>query len=117
MKVQIITSIVIVGIAVVFLNPSHLTMPESVNSMLAVAIIISFLAFSGFVLKEKSKDERESMHIMLAGRFSYLVGIGVLILGIVTQAFKHEIDPWLVLALCGMILSKFISRIYSSFRM
>lgn len=117
MKVEIITSIIIAGIAVVFLNPGHLSMPDSLNSMLIVVIILAFLAFSGLVLKEKSSDERETMHIMLAGRLSYLVGIGVLIFGIVMQAFNHGIDPWLVIALCAMILSKLLARIYSNLKM
>jgi hypothetical protein len=43
--------------------------------------------------------------------------VGVLVLGIIFQALKHEVDPWLVLAICAMTLSKIISRIYSRFKL
>lgn len=114
---QIVSAAVILGIAILFLNPGHLSMPDSLSSMLIVGIIIAFLFFAAFIFREKSSDERESVHIMTAGRFAYLSGVGVLILGIIAQALKHEIDPWLVISLCVMVLSKFLSRIYSQFKM
>jgi phosphatidylglycerophosphate synthase len=117
MILEIISAIVILGITILFLNPGHLAMPDNVVSMMIVLLIISFLTFAAFILRERAKDERETMHVMAAGRISYLVGVGALILGIILQALKHEIDPWLVIALCAMIFSKLISRIYSHFKM
>ena len=114
---ETISAIVILAIAITFLNPGHLSMPESVQSMLTLGIILAFLAFAAFLFREKSSDEREMIHVLTAGRISYLVGVGALILGIVVQAANHNIDPWLVIALCAMILAKFASRIYSNFRM
>ncbi len=117
MIVETFSAIVILAIAIVFLNPGHLAMPDSVVSMLIVGLIISFLTFAAYLFREKSTDERESLHILTAGRISYLVGVGTLILGIIMQALKHEIDPWLVIALCAMIFSKLLSRIYSQIKM
>ena len=117
MIIEIISAIIILGITILFLNPGHLSMPESMISMLTVGLIIAFLTFAAFVFKEKSSDERESIHILLAGRISYLVGVGVLILGIIMQASRHDIDPWLVVALCAMVFSKLLTRIYSRFKM
>lgn len=117
MIIETISAIAILGITILFLNPGHLTMPDNMVSMLIVALIISFLTFAAYIFREKSLDERESMHILTAGRISYLVGVGTLILGIVLQALKHEIDPWLIVALCSMVFSKLLSRIYSHFRM
>lgn len=117
MIIETISAIVILGIAILFLNPGHLTMPESMQSMLIVGLIISFLTFAAYLFHEKSSDERESIHILTAGRISYLVGVGTLIVGIIFQALKHEIDSWLVIALCAMVFSKLLSRIYSHFRM
>lgn len=116
MIIETLSAVAILGIAMLFLNPGNLTMPDSVLSMLIVGFIISFLTFAAYLFKEKSLDERESVHILTAGRFSYLVGVGVLIAGIVLQALKHEIDPWLVIALCAMVFSKLLSRIYSHFK-
>jgi hypothetical protein len=117
MIIETISAVVILGIAIIFLNPGHLSMPDTMVSMLIVGLIISFLTFAAFLLRERSSDERESMHILTAGRISYLVGVGALILGIIMQALAHDIDPWLVIVLCSMIFSKFLSRIYSHFKM
>lgn len=117
MIVQTISAIIILGIATLFLNPGNLTMPDNVQSMMIVGLIVSFLTFAAYIFSEKSSDEREAVHILTAGRISYLVGVGTLIVGIIVQALKHEIDAWLVISLCTMVFSKLVSRIYSHFKM
>ena len=117
MITEIISALMILGIAILFLNPGHLTMPDSIQTMLIIGLIVAFLTFAAFIFREKSSDERESLHILSAGRISYLVGVGTLIIGVILQALKHEIDPWLVIALCAMVFSKLLSRIYSHFKM
>lgn len=112
MTLEVLSAIVILGIALLFLNPGHLSMPESVNSMLVVGLILAFIVFSAFILKEKSSDEREALHKFQAGRISYLFGIGTLTLGVIIQALNHNIDTWLVFSLCVMVFSKIASRIY-----
>ncbi len=117
MIIETISAFAILGIAILFLNPGHLAMPETLVSMLIVSFIISFLTFAAYLFREKASDEREAVHILTAGRISYLVGVGALIAGIIFQALQHEIDPWLVIALCAMVFSKLLSRIYSRFKM
>lgn len=117
MIIETLSATLILGIAILFLNPGHLTMPDTMVSMLIITLIISYLTFAAYLFREKSSDEREAVHILTAGRISYLVGVGTLIIGIILQALKHEIDPWLVIALCAMIFSKLLSRIYSHFKM
>ena len=117
MFIELLSSIIILVITIIFLNPTHLTMPESVVSMLTIGLILAFLAFSALILREHTTDERESMHRLVSGRISYLAGVGVLIIGIIVQATMHEIDKWLVISLCVMVLSKILSRIYSQYKM
>lgn len=117
MIIETVSALVILGIAIIFLNPTHLTMPDTMVSMLIIGFIIAFLTFAAYLFRERSSDERESMHVLTAGRISYLVGVGTLIIGIILQALKHEIDPWLVIVLCSMILAKLTSRIYSQIKM
>lgn len=117
MLTETISATLILGIAILFLNPGHLSMPDTLVSALIVALIVSFLTFAAYLFREKSSDEREAVHILTAGRISYLVGVGTLILGIILQALKHDIDSWLVIVLCVMVFSKLITRIYSHFRM
>lgn len=117
MIVETVSALVILGIAVLFLNPGHLAMPDTMVSMLSVGFIVSFLIFAAYLLRESSSDERESIHILTAGRISYLVGVGTLIGGIIIQTAQHDIDMWLVITLCAMVFSKLLSRIYSRFKM
>lgn len=117
MIIEVICAFILLGIAVIFFNPGHLAMPESTVSMLVLGLIISFLIFAAFILKETSSDERETLHIMRASRISYLVGVAILLVGIVVQTFNHAVDPWLVISLAGMLLSKIISRVYSQHKM
>lgn len=115
--IETVSATAILGIAILFLNPGHLTMPDTLVSMLIVAFIISFLTFAAYLFREKASDEREAVHILAAGRISYLVGVGTLIVGIIFQALQHDIDSWLVIALCAMVFSKLLSRIYSNLKM
>ena len=111
-SVEVIIGIILLGILGIFLNPTHLLMPDSVNMMLILGLIIGFLGFVGLVWRERASDEREVMHIGKAGRWSFFSGTAVLVMGIVIQAMRHEIDPWLLYALSVMVLAKLISRTF-----
>ena len=113
---ELTAGVIILIILAVFLNPTHLLMPDSVNTMLLLGLIVVFLVFVGMIWREKADDERDSLHIQKAGRYSFLAGSIILVVGIVVQATKHEIDPWLLFALSGMVLTKLISRIYHNFK-
>lgn len=117
MFMEYLSSLAIIVITLIFLNPTHLTMPGNIQSMLVLGLILAFLTFAALIFRERTSDERESLHRLVSGRISYLVGVGTLILGIIVQATMHEIDKWLVIALCAMVLSKLVARIYSQFRM
>lgn len=117
MIAEIVSALILVCIGIIFLNPGHLSMPETVHSMLILAMIIGYISFAAFIFKEKAQDERETFHILSASRISYLIGIGTLIVAIAIQASQHNIDSWLIFTLCLMVLSKLFSRMYSRIRM
>jgi hypothetical protein len=85
--------------------------------MMLILLILSFISFSAFLWREKPADERESLHALLAGRIAYLIGVGILIAGIIVQSTKHNIDPWLIITLCAMVVTKMILIIYSKDKM
>ncbi len=114
--IEVIIGIVLLGILGIFLNPTHLLMPDSVNMLLILGLIIGFLGFIGLVWREHASDEREAIHIGKAGRFSFFSGAAVLVIGIVIQAMQHDIDPWLLYALSVMVLAKLISRTFHNLR-
>ncbi|MFZ1721877.1 MAG: hypothetical protein WAU07_05225 [Microgenomates group bacterium] len=115
-SIEVIIGIVLLGILGIFLNPTHLLMPDSINMMLILGLILGFLAFIGLVWREHASDEREVMHIGKAGRLSFFSGTSILVIGIVIQAMQHEIDPWLLYALSVMVLAKLVSRIFHNLR-
>ncbi len=113
---EVVIGLTLLGILGIFLNPTHLLMPDSVNMMLILGLILGFLGFVGLVWREHASDEREVVHIGKAGRLSFFSGATVLVIGIVTQAMQHEIDPWLLYALSVMVLAKLISRTFHNLR-
>ena len=116
MKNNIKETIVTLGliiIAVLLLNPFHFWMPDMmVMCMLAIALAL-FGIFASFILREGSVDEREDQHKSFAGRNAFLAGSGILTLGIVVQGYAHAVDPWLVIALIVMVVTKIGSRMWS----
>ena len=113
---ELALGIIIIGILATFLNPTHLLMPDSINTMLVLGLILGFLSFVGLVWQEQANDERETVHIHKSGRISFLVGASITAVGIVVQATQHNVDPWLLYALSGMVLTKLVSRIFHHFR-
>lgn len=112
MKELLISGVLIV-LTVLLLNPFNFWMPNELHMMMLIGVIIVFILFATFIWKEKSTDERHELHKAIAGRFAYLTGSAVLVLGIVVQSLAHNLDPWLILALSGMVVAKIIGFIYS----
>ena len=110
---EIIVSLVLIVLLILFLNPFELWMPPVLLMMMVLGLVVVFAIFASFIWKENSRDEREGLHKMIAGRIAFLAGTAVLVAGIIVQSFKHELDFWLVLTLGTMILAKIISLIYS----
>ena len=103
---------ILLVLLVLFLNPFDFWMPTTLLMMMVLGLVVVFALFASFVWRENHRDEREGLHKMMAGRIAYLTGTALLTLAIIVQSFKHELDPWLVFILAGMIVAKIISLIY-----
>lgn len=108
--IEITIGLLVLAILGIFLNPTNLLMPDSLTLMLILGLILGFLGFTGLIWREQASDEREATHIEKAGRYSFFSGAAILVVGIVVQAMKHAIDPWLLYALSVMVLTKLITR-------
>ncbi|MCA9398006.1 hypothetical protein KC573_04205 [candidate division WWE3 bacterium] len=97
----------------VIANPMHILMPNNLETLAIILLIVFFLAFISLIWREKVLDERDEIHRLKAGRISFIVGSALLIIGITVQINDGSIDPWLLIALSGMVLSKIVSRIFS----
>lgn len=109
-------SIALVGVLILFLLPGELLMPMNSETMITVVLSVLFIVFAALVFRESSKDERENVLRMNAGRVSFLLGSVIAIVGILYQSLSHEIDPWLVITLIGMVLAKTLTRFYSTIK-
>ena len=109
---EIIVSGVLISLLILFLNPFEFWMPPILLMMMVLGLVVVFCLFASFIWRENSKDEREGLHKMMAGRIAFLVGTAVLVMGIVVQSLNHQLDFWLVLTLGAMILAKIIGLTY-----
>ena len=109
---EVSVSLVLIVLLVLFLNPFGFWMPTIFLMMMVLGLVVTFSLFSSFIWRENSRDEREGLHKMMAGRIAFLVGTALLVVGIIIQSFRHELDFWLVLTLVTMILAKIIGLIY-----
>ncbi len=107
-----IVALVLVVLATFLLNPLNLWMPGMTVMAIMGGVLVAFALFASFVLREDVRDEREGVHRMYAGRTAFLAGASVILLGLSVQSFNDSIDPWLVMALVSMVLSKIGARIY-----
>ena len=111
---EIILSILLLTTAALFCNPlQKLWMPTMFASAILLCFLIIFILFAAFIWKEKPRDEREEANRLLAGRVGFLAGTGILVIGIIYQTLKHNLDIWLLVTLLIMILAKLIVGIYS----
>lgn len=115
---ELLVALVLLGITILFLNPFHFWMPDMALVLMLACLVAVFGAFATLVLREQAHDEREETHRMRSGRAAFLVGALILVAGIAYQgSVVHEVDPWLVVALVGMVLAKLSTRIYSDLRL
>lgn len=96
-----------------FVDPFGWEMSDAIHMTLLGLIVTLFATFALFLWRENVTDEREQLHRFIAARFGYTVGGALLLIGIVTQAFSHHIDPWLPSILAGMVLAKIVGRAYA----
>lgn len=113
---EIIISVILLSFLIVLLNPTNLFMTDATIMMILVFALIFFSLFAIVIFKEKSHDERESLHLMIAGRFAYLAGALTLIIGITIGELTHNLNPWLIYSLSAMIFAKIIGLIYAKLK-
>ncbi|HWA32086.1 MAG TPA: hypothetical protein VG694_01395 [Candidatus Paceibacterota bacterium] len=107
---ETIITVCLVLVAVLLLNPFHFWMPNMMLVGMLALLLVLFGIFAGFILREKTFDERDSAHKTLAGRNAFLAGSFILMLGIAIEGYMHAVDPWLVIALVVMVLAKLFTR-------
>lgn len=116
MNKNLLHTLLAVALSVLLLlltDPFMLWMPSMFAMTVLVIAIIGLGIWTGFVMKEQARDEREAIHRMHSGRVAYLAGFFVLTAALLVQGFvAHHVDPWIAGTLWVMVISKLIARWY-----
>lgn len=111
---ELIISLTLILLLMTFVSKEDILMPMSPAMIMFILISVLFVVFSALLFREEERDEREALHKLKAARFSYLVGIVLLIGSILVQTFHTEnIDPFIIVTLIGMVVAKILARIYN----
>ncbi len=110
---ELVLSVLLLVLGFLLLNPAGLLMSNTVHLTVYGLLLICTGLFTGLIVHERARDERELDHYNRAGRFGYTLGIIVLLGGITWQTIYMPYDPWLLIALIVMILGKVGARIFN----
>lgn len=104
----------LLAILVGILTYAHQTwMPNMATILTLVLVVAAFGAFSLYVWREGSGDEREQLIRFVASRIAFLATGTVLLLGIIVETLiYHAPNPWTGLALVVMVGGKIIGHAY-----
>lgn len=114
--IEVAISAILLILLLLLLNPFHFWMPNEAHMLMLIGLVVLFAVFALFVFREKARDEREVLHRFIAGRFAYLVGTALLVIGIVWQSLEHKLDTWLIITLAVMILAKVVGVLYGKIK-
>ena len=109
---EIVISFTLIGLLVFFINPFDLLMPQPLHPFMVPFLAVLFIIFAGLLWRETPRDEREQFHKFIASRFAYFAVIATLIVGVILQSFKGEVDPFLIIGICIALLAKIFGLIY-----
>jgi len=108
---QLLDVILLLGLAIIALlaiAPKAIVMPSSLQ-MLILAVVLGLIAtFLALFWREQPDDEREMQNQALASRSAYTIGSLVLIIALIIQSLRHNLDPAIPITLLAMIATKVI---------
>ncbi len=110
---ETIVALVLVILLLLILNPYDFWMPNMAHMSALGLLLVVFIAYAAFSLREEVTDERDTLHRMFAGRAAFITGTTILTLGVFLGALDGTLDKWLVFTLVGMIIAKLSARFYT----
>jgi hypothetical protein len=113
---ELLLSVALLLVLFLKLDPLHWLMPNMIQMVILCIFAAAFALYAGVIFREKAQDERESSHLYRASRIGYLVGVISLSIIIVVQDVQHQLDPYLLIVLGLMIVTKLIALKYSQIR-
>ncbi len=108
---QLLDIILLLGlgtIALLAIAPKTFVMPSSLQMLILACVLGLIATFLVLLWREQPGDEREMHNQAIASRSAYIVGSLVLIVALVIQSLRHELDGFIPIALLAMIATKII---------
>ena len=109
---DVILLISLATVSALAIAPKTFVMPTSAQMLILTVVLVFIAAFLVLLWRENPRDEREASNQSSASRSAYIVGAIVLIIALIIQSLKHQIDSAVPIALLAMIATKvFIQRL------
>jgi len=109
---ELFAALGLIAMLILLLDPMSLYYSNMTLAMYLVFLVVFYIVFALFIVKDKPADEREESLQRFASRVAFMLGTGTLLLGVVVQSLTHSIDPWLVITLIVMISAKLLATKY-----
>jgi len=111
-KGELIMGIVLVILLFLLVNPFGFLMLSKLSMFILSLFIAGTIFFASLIFGESTRDEREQYRLRAVSHVSYLIGAGILSVGIVVQSLMHSLDIWLALTLIFMMLGRVVASMY-----
>ena len=112
---EVLLSLLLLSSLFFLFDPFHMLMLTMAQMVVLCVVAILFSAYSIFLFKEHTQDEREVHHRYIGNRYGYLLGSGVLVIAIISEKLAHHSIGWLLFALSAMVIGKLFGLLYARY--
>ncbi len=109
---ELVLAFISIAFTAILLSTRNVSMSGTTQTMLITLFTIAVLAYGAFVFNERPADEREYELSLITSKYAYLVGAGIITVGIVVQTIDHSLGPWLPITLAGMVIAKSMAHFF-----
>lgn len=94
------------------IHPFHLMTKLMFSGGVIVSLVTLYIVKFLIIWREKPQDERDLEHRFKSSWASYSTVSALLFAGVIFEATQGSVDPWLVISLAGMFISKLVSLLF-----
>ena len=97
---------------ILLLDPFNIMMKLMISGVVAVGLLILYIAKFFIIWREKPQDERDLQHRFYSSWVSYYTVSALLFIGVLVESLAGHADMWLIISLTGLFVTKLGSLIY-----
>jgi hypothetical protein len=98
------------------INPFGIIMTNDLEMLVLGVMSLIVVAILVFMWKEDPVDEREEIHLLVAGRVSFFSTASILLVVLIVQTLQHNVDEWIPIILFVLLSSKILSVVYLKYK-